>query len=83
MTDNSIDSRAGAHGDVVRTYQVLRSVRTRRRRSSARAPWVIDVVYSNQDGKLVAVESYTGFGYQRGRARSARPTTALPAPTAR
>ena len=30
--------------------------------------WVIDVVYSNQDGELVAVESYTGFGYRRGEA---------------
>jgi len=26
---------------------------------------VIDVVYANQDGDLVAVESYTGFGYRR------------------
>jgi hypothetical protein len=28
--------------------------------------WVIDVVYQNQDGELVALESYTGFGYRRG-----------------
>ena len=27
--------------------------------------WVIDVVYANQDGELVAKESYTGFGYRR------------------
>jgi uncharacterized protein len=27
--------------------------------------WVIDVVYRNQRGDLVAVESYTGFGYRR------------------
>ena len=27
--------------------------------------WVIDVVYANQAGELVAVESYTGFGYRR------------------
>jgi hypothetical protein len=26
---------------------------------------VIDVVYTNQSGELVAVESYTGFGYRR------------------
>jgi hypothetical protein len=26
---------------------------------------MIDVVYENQDGELVAVESYTGFGYRR------------------
>jgi len=28
--------------------------------------WVIDVEYRNQRGELVAVESYTGFGYRRG-----------------
>ena len=27
--------------------------------------WVIDVEYRNQDGELVGVESYTGFGYRR------------------
>jgi hypothetical protein len=27
--------------------------------------WVIDVVYKNQAGALVGVESYTGFGYRR------------------
>jgi len=26
---------------------------------------VIDVEYHNQRGELVAVESYTGFGYRR------------------
>ena len=47
--------------------------------------WVIDVEYHNQDGTLVGVESYTGFGYRRsetgpagqpqesGRAESAAP----------
>jgi hypothetical protein len=29
---------------------------------------VIDVVYVNQSGDLVAVESYTGFGYRRAEA---------------
>jgi len=29
--------------------------------------WVIDVEYHNQRGDLVAVESYTGFGYRRAR----------------
>jgi hypothetical protein len=32
--------------------------------------WVIDVVYANQSGELVAVESYTGFGYRRVEASS-------------
>ena len=27
--------------------------------------WVIDVEYRNQDGELVGVETYTGFGYRR------------------
>ena len=27
--------------------------------------WVIDVEYHNQEGRLVGVESYTGFGYRR------------------
>ena len=27
--------------------------------------WVIDVIYDNQHGDRVAVESYTGFGYKR------------------
>jgi hypothetical protein len=27
--------------------------------------WVIDIEYLNQDGVLVGVESYTGFGYKR------------------
>ena len=32
--------------------------------------WVIDVEYRNQRGELVAVESYTGFGYRRDGAPS-------------
>ena len=32
--------------------------------------WVIDVEYRNQRGDLVAVESYTGFGYRRAGAPS-------------
>jgi hypothetical protein len=30
--------------------------------------WVIDVEYTNQRGDLVAVESYTGFGYRKAAA---------------
>ena len=27
--------------------------------------WVIDLEYVNQDGQLVGIESYTGFGYRK------------------
>jgi hypothetical protein len=27
--------------------------------------WVIDVEYRNQDGDLVGVETWTGFGYRK------------------
>jgi CTP-dependent riboflavin kinase len=27
--------------------------------------WVIDVIYTNQLGENVGVESYTGYGYKR------------------
>jgi hypothetical protein len=54
-------------GDVLRTHQVLRSVSEEKTTKLGTGRfWVIEVVYSNQDGELVAVESYTGFGYRRG-----------------
>jgi hypothetical protein len=53
-------------GDVLRTHQVLRSVSEEKTtRLGTGRFWVIDVVYTNSDGELVAVESYTGFGYRR------------------
>jgi hypothetical protein len=53
-------------GDVLRTHQVLRSVsEPKTTKLGTGRFWVIDVVYANQDGDLVAVESYTGFGYRR------------------
>jgi hypothetical protein len=33
--------------------------------------WVIDIEYKNQNGDLVGVESYTGFGYRRDAAGGA------------
>ncbi len=67
MTDNTIEFHAPVRmGDVLRTHQVLRSVSDEKTTKLGTGRfWVIDVVYSNQDGELVAVESYTGFGYRR------------------
>ncbi len=70
MTDNTIEFHAPVRmGDVLRTHQVLRSVSDEKTTKLGTGRfWVIDVVYQNQDGDLVAVESYTGFGYKRGGA---------------
>jgi hypothetical protein len=52
---------------VLRTHQVLRSISGEKTTKLGTGRfWVIDVIYANGDGELVAVESYTGFGYQRG-----------------
>ena len=70
MTDNTIEFHTPVRmGDVLRTHQVLRSISDEKTTKLGTGRfWVIEVVYSNQDGELVAVESYTGFGYQRGAA---------------
>jgi acyl dehydratase len=70
MTDNTIEFHAPVRmGDVLRTHQVLRSVSDEKTTKLGTGRfWVIDVVYANQDGELVAVESYTGFGYKRASA---------------
>ena len=48
-------------GDRLRTHQVLRSVSEEKTTKLGTGRfWVIDVVYSNQDEELVAVQSYTG-----------------------
>ena len=67
MSDNSIEFHAPVRlGDVLRTHQVLRSISgDKTTKLGTGRFWVIDVVYANQDGDLVAVESYTGFGYRR------------------
>ena len=67
MTDNTIEFHTPVRlGDVLRTHQVLRSVSEEKTTKLGTGRfWVIDVVYANQDGDLVAVESYTGFGYRR------------------
>jgi uncharacterized protein len=70
MTDNTIEFHLPVRmGDVLRTHQVLRSVSEEKTTKLGTGRfWVIDVVYANQDGGLVAVESYTGFGYRRSAA---------------
>ena len=67
MSDNSIEFHTPVRlGDVLHTHQVLRSISgDKTTKLGTGRFWVIDVVYANQDGDLVAVESYTGFGYRR------------------
>ena len=67
MTDDTIEFHEPVRvGDVLRTHQVLRSVSDEKTTKLGTGRfWVIDVVYANQDGALVAVETYTGFGYRR------------------
>ena len=53
-------------GDLLSTGQVLRSVSDEKTtRLGTGRFWVIDVESRNQQGELVGVESYTGFGYRR------------------
>jgi hypothetical protein len=70
MSDNTIVFYDPVRpGDVLATRQILRSVSDEKTTKLGTGRfWVIDVVYANQDGELVAVESYTGFGYRRGEA---------------
>lgn len=67
MTENTIVFHEPVRpGDVLRTHQVLRSVSEEKTTKLGTGRfWVIDVVYRNQHDELVAVESYTGFGYRR------------------
>ena len=64
-------------GDVVSTSQVLRSLSDPKTTKLGTGRfWVIDVPYRNQDGVLVGVETFTGFGYVRAAAPAA--TSARP-----
>lgn len=67
MSDNTIVFHEPVRpGDVLTTLQRLRSVSEEKRTKLGIGRfWVIDVEYRNQHGDLVAVESYTGFGYRR------------------
>jgi acyl dehydratase len=53
-------------GDVINSSQVLRSLsEPKTTKLGTGRFWVIDVPYQNQDGVLVGVETFTGFGYRR------------------
>jgi uncharacterized protein len=67
MTDNTIVWYDPVRpGDRLRTHQVLRSVSDEKTTKLGTGRfWVIDVVYRNRNEELLAVESYTGFGYRR------------------
>lgn len=67
MTDNTLVFHEPVRpGDRISNRQVLRSVSgPKATRLGTGRFWVIDVEYRNQDGVLVGVESYTGFGYRR------------------
>ena len=78
MTDNTITFYEPVRpGDRLRTHQVLRSVSEEKTTKLGTGRfWVIEVVYTNQRDELVAVESYTGFGYRRGAERRRDPAPA-------
>ena len=68
MSDNTITFGVPVRiGDMLETHQVLRSISdVKTTKLGTGRFWVIDVVYTNQNGENVGVESYTGFGYKRG-----------------
>lgn len=67
MTDNTIVFYEPVRpGDVITSAQVLKSVSAEKTTKLGTGRfWVIDVEYTNQNGELVGIESYTGFGYRR------------------
>ena len=67
MSDNTIIFHEPVRpGDVITSRQVLKSVsEPKTTKLGTGRFWVIDVEYHNQNGELVGVESYTGFGYRR------------------
>lgn len=67
MTDNTMVFYEPVRpGDRLRTHQVLRSVSEEKTTKLGTGRfWEIDVIYNNQRGELVGIESYTGFGYRR------------------
>jgi uncharacterized protein len=76
MSDNTIVFHEPVRpGDRLSTRQILRSVSDEKTTKLGTGRfWVIDVEYRNRRGDLVAVESYTGFGYRR--AGDSSPTAA-------
>jgi acyl dehydratase len=74
MTDNTMVFHEPVRpGDVLTTYQILRSVSDEKTTKLGTGRfWVIDVEYTNPGDETVGVESYTGFGYRRGAGDPAR-----------
>ncbi len=72
MSDNTIVFYEPVRpGDRLSTRQILKSVSDEKTTKLGTGRfWVIDVEYRNQRGDLVAVESYTGFGYRRAEAEA-------------
>ena len=68
MTDNTITFGVPVRqGDRIKTHQVLRSVSPLKTTKIGTGRfWVIDVIYTNQRGENVGVETYTGYGYRKG-----------------
>ena len=69
MSDNTLILHEPVRpGDVISHHQVLRSISgPKTTKLGTGRFWVIDIEYHNQNGELVGVESYTGFGYRRDR----------------
>jgi acyl dehydratase len=67
MTDSEVVFHEPVRpGDVISASQVLRSIsEPKTTKLGTGRFWVIDVEYTNQDGVLVGVEIFTGFGYRR------------------
>lgn len=67
MSDNTLILHEPVRpGDVIRHHQVLRSISDEKTTKLGTGRfWVIDIEYHNQNGELVGIESYTGFGYTR------------------
>jgi acyl dehydratase len=85
IADNRLTFLRPLHlGEVVTTQQVLRSVSPEKTtRLGTGRFWEIDVEVRGNDGSVVGVESYTGFGYRRHPHHGAvgrQPGTAPPGP---
>ena len=75
MSDNTVVFHDPVRpGDVISHCQVVKSLSGPKTTWLGSGHfWVIDVEYRNQDGTLVGVESYTGFGYRRADSPAAAP----------
>ena len=76
MSDNTVVFHDPVRpGDVISHRQVVKSLSGPKTTWLGTGHfWVIDIEYHNQDGTLVGVESYTGFGYRRADSPAAAPS---------